>query len=67
MRWIRGAGIVVGTYAVGVLVWHFGGRTGGGHPWSQSWLGGLALAAVVGLWALVKRQWKKHRAAGAQN
>ncbi|SHN36890.1 hypothetical protein [Actinacidiphila paucisporea] len=67
MRGIRGAGIAVGVYAVAVLVWHFGGRTGHGHPWSQSWLGGLALAAAVGLWALVKRRWRKHRTHGEQS
>ncbi|MFI0723683.1 hypothetical protein [Streptomyces sp. NPDC021224] len=61
MRGVRWAGIAVGTYVIGVLVWHFGGRTGGGHPWGQSWLGGLALAAAVGLWALVQRRWRKHR------
>lgn len=62
MRGIRGAGVVVGFYAMGVLVWHFGGRTGGGHPWGQSWLGGLALAAATGLWTLARRQWRKRRA-----
>ncbi|MFG1808268.1 hypothetical protein [Streptomyces sp. NPDC049040] len=65
---MRDEGIVVGTYAVGVLVWHFGGRTGGGHPRPQSWLGGPALAVAVGLWALIKHQGKKHPTPGsAQN
>lgn len=54
-------------YAAGVLVWHFGGRTGHGHPWGQSWLGGLVLAAVAGLWTLAKRRWRRHRAHSAPN
>ncbi|WUH88785.1 hypothetical protein OG900_38300 [Streptomyces sp. NBC_00433] len=64
---LRGAGIAVGMYAAGVLVWHFGGRTGHGHPWGQSWLGGLVLAAVAGLWTLAKRRWRRHRAHSAPN